>query len=138
MKTVFIALIVCMSITMLVSGCVNQELESQPAGSAVGDESQHPAAQAGASCPESCDDGDECTNDHCSQATNFECEHDPVIPCCGNGVCKHDEDPDSCPGDCRLVKVLEIDDFSKTGDMDRIEIVAFIGSQSLGFLTKWK
>lgn len=115
MKTAFSALIACILITVLISGCVNQDLESQPDGSAGGDESRHPAAQAGPSCPESCDDGDECTNDHCSPATNFECEHDPVIPCCGNAVCERDEDPDSCPGDCSLVKVLEIGDFSGTG-----------------------
>jgi hypothetical protein len=32
-------------------------------------------------CPISCDDNNPCTRDYCSEATNFRCRHDPIIPC---------------------------------------------------------
>lgn len=49
-------------------------------------------------CPSDCNDADICTNDYCSEATNFECVHDDIIPCVGNGICENDEYPSSdCP-----------------------------------------
>jgi hypothetical protein len=50
-------------------------------------------------CP-SCEDSDSCTTDSCSEETDYECVHEPVIPCCGNGECEQAEDWTTCPQDC--------------------------------------
>jgi hypothetical protein len=60
-------------------------------------------------CPDSCDDGNECTNDTCSGSTDFKCVHEMIYPCCGNGVCDESEKLyNECPEDC---DVLDISDF---------------------------
>ena len=80
-------------------------------------------------CPESCDDGNPCTQDFCSPETNYQCEHSPIVgategcqsqvetckqyqcvkgecqivtlaDCCGNGKCEVEEDWETCPQDC--------------------------------------
>jgi len=51
------------------------------------------------SCPESCDDGNPCTNDYCNYNTNYECRHDEIIPCCGNNICETGEEYGIC-SDC--------------------------------------
>jgi len=51
-------------------------------------------------CPEDCNDNDFCTEDYCSETTNFECVHKNIIPCCGNANCEGNEDFSSCPNDC--------------------------------------
>jgi hypothetical protein len=57
-------------------------------------------------CPASCDDSKLCTNDYCSLQTNFECRHDIIKPCCGNGECEPNEDvANECPEDCTVVKI---------------------------------
>jgi len=57
-------------------------------------------------CPESCDDNDRCTNDHCSLETNFECKNDKIEPCCGNGICEESEDAaNECPEDCTVIAI---------------------------------
>lgn len=56
--------------------------------------------------PISCNDGDECTADSCNPETG--CEHELVIPCCGNGLkddgeaCDdgNNENGDGCSADC--------------------------------------
>jgi hypothetical protein len=53
-------------------------------------------------CPLSCDDGNKCTIDYCSPATNYECKHEEIRPCCGNGICETGESFQSCPDDCPL------------------------------------
>ena len=82
-------------------------------------------------CPESCDDGNPCTQDFCSSETNYQCEHSPIVGategckdlvetckqyqcvesecqivalanCCGNGKCETGEDWETCPQDCEL------------------------------------
>ena len=82
-------------------------------------------------CPESCDDGNPCTQDFCSPETNYQCEHSPIVgptkgckdlvetckqyqcveeecqivvlaDCCGNGKCEAGEDWEICPQDCEL------------------------------------
>ena len=59
-------------------------------------------------CPESCDDDDPCTNDHCSLQTSFECKHDEIKPCCGNGVCEESEDlANECPDDCVVIDMTD-------------------------------
>ena len=82
-------------------------------------------------CPESCDDGNPCTQDFCSSETNYQCEHSSIVGttegckdlvetckqyqcveskcqivtlanCCGNGECETGEDWETCPQDCEL------------------------------------
>ncbi len=59
-------------------------------------------------CPDSCDDGNICTNDTCSASTDFECVHEANSPCCGNGVCEPNEDvSNTCPDDCTIIKMSQ-------------------------------
>ena len=51
-------------------------------------------------CPPSCDDDDPCTDDQCSAATNYECVHFAIKPCCGNLRCEEYENYNNCPTDC--------------------------------------
>ncbi len=80
-------------------------------------------------CPESCDDGNPCTQDFCSPETNYQCEHSLIVgttegcqglvetckqyqcvesecqivalaDCCGNGKCEAGEDFETCSQDC--------------------------------------
>jgi|GEM_PF-1575265 len=50
-------------------------------------------------CP-SCEDNNSCTGDSCSEETDYECIHEPVIPCCGNGECEEKENWTTCSKDC--------------------------------------
>ncbi|MBD3248750.1 hypothetical protein GF336_01775, partial [Candidatus Woesearchaeota archaeon] len=59
-----------------------------------------PAPEPEEECPASCDDGDKCTEDHCSEETGYGCEHDPIIPCCGNNICEEEESYETCSIDC--------------------------------------
>lgn len=57
-------------------------------------------------CPASCDDSNACTTDSCSIRTGFECKHDAIKPCCGNGACEPNEDiANECPQDCTVIKM---------------------------------
>ncbi|MEE9323712.1 MAG: hypothetical protein V3U72_04160 [Candidatus Aenigmarchaeota archaeon] len=59
-------------------------------------------------CPESCDDDNPCTRDYCSLQTNFECSHDEIALCCGNGVCEESEDlANECPEDCVVIDMID-------------------------------
>ena len=59
-------------------------------------------------CPESCDDSNACTRDHCSFETGFECKHDEIKPCCGNGECEESEDiSNACPQDCVVIEMTD-------------------------------
>jgi hypothetical protein len=53
-------------------------------------------------CPEDCNDFDPCTRDYCTAATNYECRHDSLASCCGNGVCDKAEDCMQCRTDCGI------------------------------------
>ena len=49
-------------------------------------------------CPASCDDGNSCTKDFCSEETGFKCVNEDIVPCCGNGICEENErDCVDCP-----------------------------------------
>jgi hypothetical protein len=50
-------------------------------------------------CP-SCEDNNSCTKDSCSKDTGFECVHEAIVPCCGNGECEEGENWSACPQDC--------------------------------------
>src|SRR3989338_3207671 len=51
-------------------------------------------------CPASCDDGNACTEDICSEATNYKCEARPIANCCGNKTCELPENYEGCFADC--------------------------------------
>ncbi|MBU0460254.1 MAG: hypothetical protein KJ597_07145 [Nanoarchaeota archaeon] len=42
-------------------------------------------------CPNSCDDGLKCTENYCSDETNYQCTHRDIIPCEGNNKCETGE-----------------------------------------------
>jgi len=52
------------------------------------------------SCPSSCDDFNDCTEDYCSEETNFDCVHKPIDNCCGNAKCEIGENYQNCADDC--------------------------------------
>lgn len=58
-------------------------------------------------CPESCDDGNDCTKDYCSAVTDYRCKNDYIVPCCGNSLCDLNESYNTCPKDCS--KPIKID-----------------------------
>lgn len=72
-----IILLLSLGLIVIISGCIDS-----PVGKAIG---------LGPSCPDSCDDGKLCTKDFCSEATNFVCTNEPIIPCNGNGFCEAGE-----------------------------------------------
>lgn len=76
MKSKMIVISVLMIAVLVSSGCVQQQ------------------------CPESCEDGNECTTDYCSAVTDYKCNNDPIIPCCGNDICDSQESYTNCPKDC--------------------------------------
>ncbi|MFH0874953.1 MAG: hypothetical protein V1859_03385 [archaeon] len=48
-------------------------------------------------CPNSCDDGLDCTNDYCSEDTGFTCSNEIIPECtCGNSVCEPEIDENKC------------------------------------------
>jgi hypothetical protein len=53
-------------------------------------------------CPESCDDGNNCTIDSCGPLSDYECEHEEAFPCDGNAICEEGEFPwsDDCIDSC--------------------------------------
>lgn len=53
-----------------------------------------------ASCPDSCDDGNICTNDYCNEQTSNFCRHDIIADCGGNWLCETDETKCNAPLDC--------------------------------------
>ncbi len=71
------------------------------------------AAPACRRCPENCDDGDACTTDDCSKATEYGCRHVPIQPCDGNRVCEEGEFGRSsdCP-DCDDGKGCTVDGYN--------------------------
>ena len=68
-------------------------------------EKQEPEIIETPSCPSSCDDYNKCTNDSCSESTNYLCAHDIIYSCCGNDLCEQQqdylEDYLLCPTDCQ-------------------------------------
>ena len=51
-------------------------------------------------CPPSCNDNNECTNDYCNEATNYQCKYDAIPNCCGNDICDANENYENCISDC--------------------------------------
>ena len=53
-------------------------------------------------CPASCDDGNSCTTESCSESTGYKCEVKSVSNCCGNNTCELSEKYETCATDCPL------------------------------------
>lgn len=51
-------------------------------------------------CPASCDDDNDCTEDSCSESTNYFCEHKIKNNCKGNYICEAGEDKCTASSDC--------------------------------------
>lgn len=74
-------------------------------------------------CPQSCDDGNACTTDTCSEQTSYACLHSPITPCDGNTICEQGEFGRSsdCPS-CDDGKPCTTDDFDVQGKVCRHEV----------------
>lgn len=70
-------------------------------------------------CPLDCDDYDDCTKDHCSASTNYECQNEQIVPCCRNDKCEEGENYSTCRDDCQSI-ILQINSF-RTTDLIRPE-----------------
>jgi hypothetical protein len=57
-------------------------------------------------CPRSCDDQNFCTEDYCSELTNYECKHITIKPCCGNSICESQENFENCLADCPMPMIV--------------------------------
>jgi hypothetical protein len=74
---------------------VRSRVVQQPAG--IVDVPVERAVDVSLTCPASCDDLQFCTRDSC---VNGVCVNEPIVPCCGNGVCEVGETASSCAVDC--------------------------------------
>ncbi len=83
-------------IVLLVSGCIQEQ-----------NQQENPTETQTLNCPSSCNDKNPCTNDFCSEQTNFKCMHDEIIPCCGNKICEDGENFLIC-NDCPKAKTTTI------------------------------
>ncbi len=82
-------------------------------------------------CPESCDDSNPCTKDYCSLETNFECKHDEIKPCCGNGECEESEDiANECPEDCVVIDMTDFEHMYGGPDYMEDDVFVFIHTGS--------
>lgn len=70
-------------------------------------------------CPDSCDDNNECTEDICSELTGYKCQHNKIVPCCGNFECEASEDYNDCPIDCK--KPSGTDPFAGLSPWEKLE-----------------
>jgi len=78
------------------------------------------------SCPDSCDDGDPCTDDTCTPETLYECTHSKKTDCCGNNDCERFEDHINCPADCEGPEIdPKIAEFKQTAE-ERIKDFKFL------------
>jgi hypothetical protein len=94
--------------------CVEIEQKAaQPETAPAPEQTPEIPAEPEKKCPDSCDDKDSCTQDLCSNETGFDCRHDNIVPCCGNGRCENasttgsvgniistQETSRNCPQDC--------------------------------------
>jgi hypothetical protein len=96
MKKINMLLVIGIIAVIIASGCVSEtgEMTKKP------DTSTTTPAET-KTCPSSCNDGNACTEDHCSEATNYECKHDLKISCCGNTICESGETYTTCTSDCK-------------------------------------
>lgn len=134
-------------LVLFVSGCIGGET-MPPAGDGTQAECKSPKKTIGdvccydenendvcdieeAACPGTCDDNNPCTIDRCSLETDFECEHETVSPCCGNGVCDSSEEVNNiCPEDCEILDITDFEYF-RTPDFKDDDKFVFIHTASV-------
>lgn len=80
-------------------------------------------------CPISCSDGDSCTRDYCNEGTNYECRHDKMFPCCGNGVCESSENYNNCLADCEAPADQGEGIFEGKTIWEKVEMIADIAKR---------
>jgi len=76
-------------------------------------------------CP-SCEDNNPCTQDSCSEDTDYECTHEQIIPCCGNSICEQKENWSTCPKDCECslnCRQCETPDYKSCSCLPKTECV---------------
>ncbi len=107
-----------LTILVMISGCITIEDESNHNcippekfidGVCCFDENNNSICDINErTCPETCDDNNTCTKDYCSPATNYECRHDEIKPCCGNNLCEENEElSNTYPEDCTIIKMTD-------------------------------
>ena len=74
-------------------------------------------------CPVSCDDGNSCTSDYCSEDTNYECRHAVIELCCGNSICEGGEDYTNCLADCGVPAETGEGIFEGKSVFEKIEMI---------------
>lgn len=92
----------CLSKTCFEVKCQNNACAYSPLTGCCGNEKCE-SAEAYENCPAdcpSCDDTNECTEDSFDYHEQ-KCVNEPIIPCCGNGLCDKDAEAyGDCPADC--------------------------------------
>ena len=69
-------------IIIIATACQEGETNIEPTDTSIENNIESEPAP---SCPDSCDDKDICTEDLCSEDTNYECTHEKQVPCCVDG-----------------------------------------------------
>ncbi|MBR9707018.1 MAG: hypothetical protein GOV15_01145, partial [Candidatus Diapherotrites archaeon] len=54
----------------------------------------------GIECPQQCNDFNDCTEDVCGLETQYTCQYNEIIPCCGDRKCTYPEECSTCEQDC--------------------------------------
>lgn len=97
MKQIIVILV--LFLVLFSPGCeraAEEEVEEEPIVEAI----EEPVIEEELTCPENCDDGDECTEDYCNENTVYLCANEIIPLCCGNDICEITEDSEECPEDC--------------------------------------
>lgn len=82
-------------------------------------------------CPKCEPDNNPCTND-AYDSNQKSCLHEPIIPCCGNGVCEPSSETDYCVIDCKPAG-MTLKDYPKPFVVDKkVNSVIIVGSNSAG------
>lgn len=119
MKKAILVSIIMLALIVASAGCI-QQLSQLISGNQNSAENSN--AEAKVTCPSSCDDKNSCTEDSCSESTQFACVHTKIPKCCGNGECEksYGENRDTCEIDCvkHCKTALECDD-SKNNTIDQ-------------------
>lgn len=82
-------------------------------------------------CPKCEPDNNPCTDDHYDYSQKA-CLHDPVIPCCGNGVCEPASETGYCVIDCKPAGIT-LKDYPNPFVIDKkVNAMIIVGSNGAG------